>query len=362
MPTPAPTMPTPRPTMPTPAPTVRTTTASPTIPISPITIEPLVGVREFVCHGRRLCADQRQQIVNPQNGFYLFCTDFACTNTQIAIDLNPTSGTKPIESFFGFLFQGESAAAGAIVTVNNWQSGNTDLGTITCSGPNACAGTQIVMGYQTSIAAVTCGPGACSNCVIKTTMNSQPWPCDPSLPLTPTPPPAARPNPNPVPVPVPVPAPVPVAVPSGNVGLPAGTEVLTSPRTLECRTTECAARNYRVNNPLNAFFIYCGDFGSCRQSTFNLWYSGTGYTRMDRIECKGEESCSGVTVQVRNNQRRDVVEIEKIVCDAKSAGAGAAFDVGYEVAVGAMECKPDSCSGCKLIVGGVQYPCDPQQA
>jgi len=318
-------------------------------------------VREFVCHGERLCADQRQQLVNPQNGFYLFCTDRSCTNSQFTIDLQPANGA-PIDSFFGFLFQGESAAAGAIVTVNNWQSGNTDLGTITCSGPNACAGTQIVMGYQTSIAAVTCGPGACSNCVIKTTMNSQPWPCDPSLPLTPTPPPSARPNPNPVPVPVPVPAPVPVAVPSGNVGLPAGTEVLTSPRTLECRTTECAARNYRLNNPLNAFFIYCGDFGSCRQSTFNLWYTGTGYTRMDRIECKGEESCAGATVRVHNNQRRDVVEIEKIVCDAKSACSGTTFDVGYEVAVGALECKPDSCSGCRLIVGGVSYPCDPQQA
>merc|ERR1719385_116552 len=365
MPTPAPTMPTPRPTMPTPAPTQ--TTAAPTIPISPITVGPLTNVREFVCHGNRLCAGETQQIVNPQNGFYLFCTDFACTNTQFTIDVNPAAGTPAIDSFFGFLFQGDSAAAGAIVTVNNWQSGITDLGTITCSGVNACAGTQIIMGYQTSIKEVNCGPGSCPNCVIKTTLTSQPWPCDPSLPLTPTMPTSNVPAPVPVnPVnpanPVPVPAPVPVPVPAVNVGLPAGTEVLTSPRRLDCRGTECATRNYRLNNPLNAFSLYCGDFGSCRGSHFNLWYTGTGYTRMDKIECKGEESCKGMTVRINNNQRRDVVELNQIVCDSKSACAGATFDVGYEVAVGSVECKPDSCSGCQLIVGGVSYPCDPQQA
>jgi len=329
-----------------------------------------VGVREFVCHGRRLCADQRQQIVNPQNGFYLFCTDFACTNTQIAIDLNPTSGTKPIESFFGFLFQGESAAAGAIVTVNNWQSGTTDLGTITCSGLNACAGTQIIMGYQTAIKAVNCGPGACPNCVVKTTMNAQPWPCDPTMPLTPTMPTSNVPAPVPVPVPnpgvnpnpVPVPAPVPVPVPAVNVGIPAGTEVMTSPRKMECRTRDCEGRTYRINNPLNAFYLYCGDLRSCGGATFNMWYQGTGYTRIDRIECKGEESCAGANIKITNNQRRDVVELNKIVCDAKSACAGATFDVGFEVAVGSMECKPDSCSGCTLIVGGMIYPCDPKQA
>merc|ERR1719283_456230 len=219
MPTPAPTMPTPRPTMPTPAPTQ--TTAAPTIPMSPITVGPLTNVREFVCHGNRLCAGETQQIVNPQNGFYLFCTDFACTNTQFTIDVQPASGpgAASIDSFFGFLFQGDSAAAGAIVTVNNWQSGITDLGTITCSGVNACAGTQIIMGYQTSIKEVNCGPGSCPNCVIKTTLTSQPWPCDPSLPLTPTIPTSNVPAPvpvnpvnpaNPAPVnPVPVPAPVP---------------------------------------------------------------------------------------------------------------------------------------------------------
>jgi len=320
-----------------------------------------VGVREFVCHGQRLCADQRQQIVNPQNGFYLFCTDFACTNTQIAIDLNPT-GNRPIDSFFGFLFQGESAAAGAIVTVNNWQSGTTDLGTITCSGTNACAGTQIIMGYQTAISAVNCGPGACPNCVVKTTMNAQPWPCDPSIPLTPTLPTSNVPAPVPGPGPVPVPAPVPVPVPAVNVGLPAGTELLTSPRNLECFTRDCEARTFRIDNPLNAFFLYCGDLKSCSDGVFNLWYQGTGYTRIDRIECKGEKSCAGATVRINNNQRRDVVELSKIVCDSKNACNGATFDVGYEVAVGSMECKPDSCSGCRLIVGGVSYPCDPQQA
>jgi len=326
-----------------------------------------VGVREFVCHGKRLCADQRQQIVNPQNGFYLFCTDFACTNTQIAIDLNPAAGGRPIDSFFGFLFQGESAAAGAIVTVNNWQSSAVaDLGTITCSGTNACAGTQIIMGYQTAITAVNCGPGACPNCVVKTSMNAQPWPCDPTMPLTPTLPTSNIPAPVPIPGPgagpVPVPAPVPVPVPAVNVGVPAGTEVLTSPRNLECFTNDCASRTFRINNPLNAFFLYCGDLGSCRGGTFNLWYQGTGYTRLDRIECKGEESCAGATVRLHNNQRRDVVELSKIVCDSKSACAGATFDVGFEVAVGSMDCSPDSCSGCKLIVGGVSYPCDPQQA
>merc|ERR1719242_485041 len=310
-------MPTPRPTAPTPAPV---TTAAPTVPISPITSGPLNGVREFVCHGERLCADQRQQIVNPQNGFYLFCTDRSCTNSQFTIDLNPTKGA-PIDSFFGFLFQGDSAAAGAVVTVNNWQSGTTDLGTITCSGVNACAGTQIIMGYQTSIKEVNCGPGSCPNCVIKTTLTSQPWPCDPSLPFTPTTPssngnvPSQNvPSPN-VPAPVPVnpanpvnPVPVPAPVPAVNVGLPAGTEVLTSPRNLDCRGSECATRNYRVNNPLNAFYLYCGDFGSCRGSNFNLWYTGTVYTRMDKIECKGEESCKGMTLRMNNNQRRDVAE------------------------------------------------------
>jgi len=346
------------PTSPTMSPTMRPTTsppttAMPTQPVSPLTVEPLYGVGSFVCDGFGLCAGGRQQIVNPVDGFYLFCTEYSCTNMLLTIDLQQTAGA-PIRSLHGFLFQGDSAAAGATVTVNNEQSGTvTSLGTITCSGHNACAGTQIIMGYQTTITAVHCEPGACTDCVVRTAPGAQPWPCDPQQPLTPDAPINSMPSEPPR---------VPAPVPSVDVGLPPGTELLTSPRHLECFNQECAERRYRVNNPLNAFYLYCGDFGSCRGGSFNLWYSGTGYTRIDRIECKGEESCSGATVRVNNQQRRDVVEVNKILCDAKNACSGTTFDVGYEVAIGAVECSAESCSGCTVIVGGTSYPCDPQQA
>lgn len=317
-----------------------------------------------MCHGEGLCAMATQQIINPQNGFYMFCTDRACTNTQFTISL--TQNQAPVDTFFGFMFQGERAAAGATILIDNMQTGNLDLGTIQCQGLNACADTQFIMGYATSITAVTCGPGACPNCMVKTTMNSSPWPCDPSLALTPTPPPSVPTlRPNPVPVPQPVPQPVPVPVPAGNgagnIGVPAGTIVKTSPRNIECFGNACEGGSYRINNPLNAFFVYCGDLGSCRGSTMNFWYTGTGYTRFERIECKGEDSCAGATFRVNNNQRRDVVEVKEIVCDATRACQDATFDMGYEVAVGAVHCEPGACAGCKLLVGGMIYNCDPQQ-
>jgi len=301
---------------------------------------------------------QSQQIVNPQNGFYLFCTDRACENSQFTISLQQSQ--TPVDTFFGFMFQGESAAAGATILIDNMQSGNVDLGTIQCQGANACAGTKFIMGYATSITAVTCGPGACANCMVMTTINSSPWPCDPSLVLTPTPPPTA-PTMRPAPIPAPVPVPAPGANGGGNIGLPAGTEVKTSPRNLERFGDACMGRSYRINNPLNAFFVYCGDLASCRGASMNFWYTGTGYTRFERIECKGEESCAGASFRVNNQQRRDVVEVKEIVCDATRACQDASFDMGYEVAVGAVHCEPGACSGCTLTVGGMIYSCDPQQ-
>merc|ERR1719323_117442 len=136
-----PTAPTMAPTMPTPAPI---TTAAPTIPMSPITSDPLRGVTQFVCHGEGLCAMATQEIVNPQNGFYMFCTDRACSNAQFTISLTKNQ-QAPVDTFFGFMFQGESAASGATILIDNMQTGTLDLGTIQCQGLNACAGTQFIM-------------------------------------------------------------------------------------------------------------------------------------------------------------------------------------------------------------------------
>lgn len=341
--------------------------AAPINPGSPITSAPLQNAREFVCATPGSCVGATQQLLDPANGFYLHCSTRACSNSrfEIVIAADPQRVRGPIQGFYGFMFEGEKAGEGAVVAVRNEQEVvATDLGTIRCDGADACKDAQFIMGYQASITKVHCGAGACANCVVRTTASSTPWPCDPAQPVMPTPPPSLpqQPPSNPSGPSGPSNPSAPGAGGSASFGPAApGTELLTGTQELKCEKIECQGGRYRLDNSLDGLTVYCGDFEACVGAQFELNYGGAGVTRIEALECKAEASCVGASFAVNNAQATDVINIERIICDAKSACTDARFDLGFEVSVSAIECQPDACLGCTVVVGGVSNPCDPLQ-
>jgi len=116
-----------------------------------------------------------------------------------------------------------------------------------------------------------------------------------------------------------------------------------------------------LDDALNGLNVYCGDTEACLGGEFVLNYGGNGVTTVEALECKAESSCVGASFVVNNAQATDVINIERIICDAYNSCTDTRFDLGYEVSLGAMECKPDACRGCTVVVGGVAAPCDPLQ-
>lgn len=336
--------------------------ATPINPNSPITATPLRNAREFVCAAPGACVGATQQLIDPTNGFYIHCSTRACSQTrfEIVIEADATNSRGPIQGFYGFMFEGEKAGEGAVVSLRNEQSVvSTDMGTIRCDGADACKDAQFIMGFQASITKVQCGMGACSNCVVRTTPTSDAWPCDPTQVMTPTPPPSQ--------VNVNVPGNINPSTPSrpsggGSFGTAApGTSVILGAQELKCEKIECQNGKWRLDDALDGLSVYCGDFEACLGGEFVLNYGGSGVTRIEALECKAESSCVGATFVVNNAQATDVINIERIICDAYNSCTDTRFDLGFEVSLSAIECKPNACQGCTVVVGGVVAPCDPLQ-
>lgn len=344
-----------------------TTSATATTAAPPAPEVPLVGVAELTCSARGDCANMIQKVVNPMNNFYIFCGDGACTGAQFTIDLNGNAAS-PITRLDGYLFEGVRAAAGAVVTVNNQQSGRTvaNIAKITCRGLNACADTQFYTGYFVSIGGVECSAGACAGCTID--IAGTKYPCDPSQSGNPQPPvpmtTAAPVNPvttsatpaNPVePVPVPV-NPVPVVTAPPPV-------TLEGARDLSCHhgTNSCQNGHYSVMNPANGFLLYCGAANSCQDATFNIDLLDGSTNRINGLMFQEVASAAGASITINNNNPFVITEIERISCGAQDACAGTTIDVGYGVSISRLDCEPGACMGCTVIVGREHYPCDPLQ-
>jgi len=328
---------------------------------------PLVGVADVTCSASGECADIIQKVENPTNNFYIFCGDGACTNAQFTIELNGNAA-EPITRLDGYLFEGVRAAAGAVVRVENKQSGRTvaNIAKITCRGLNACAGTTFYTGYFVSIGGVECSAGACPRCTID--IAGTPYPCDPSQsgtnPSVPAPATTAAPV-NPVPAPVnpipttpanPVPAPVPVAVAPAPV-------TLEGARDLSCHhgTNSCQNGHYSVLNPANGFLLYCGAASSCQDATFNIDLLDGSTNRINGLMFQETASAAGASITINNNNPFVTAEIERISCGAADACTGTTIDVGYGVSISRLDCEPGACMGCTVIVGRDHYPCDPLQ-
>jgi hypothetical protein len=343
----------------TPTVTAAATTAAPVAPQQPLA--PLVGVSDLTCSSRGECQGAVQSVVNPMNNFYIFCGDAACSGAEFTIELNGNAAA-PITRLDGYLFEGEGAAANAVVTVRNEQSGRTvaNIAKIQCRGLNACAGTRFVTGYFVSIGGVECTAGACPGCTID--IGGTIYPCDPAqaAPMTPTS----------VPVPattVAAPAlpvePVPVApVPAPAVPAPAPV-VLSGSRDLSCHhgSASCQNGHYTVTNPANGFLLYCGTANSCQSATFNLDLLDGSTTRINGLMFQEQGSAAGATITVNNAMPHLTAEIERISCGAVDACTGTTIDVGYGVSVMRMDCEPGACLGCTVVVGTTSYPCDPLQ-
>jgi len=320
---------------------------------------PLVGVSDLTCSTRGECQGVIQKVVNPINNFYIFCGDAACSGAQFTIDLN-SNAAEPITRLDGYLFEGESAAAGAVVTVNNQQSGRTvaNIAKIQCRGLNACAGTTFYTGYFVSIGGVECTSGACPGCTID--IAGTVYPCDPSQSAS-------------VPVPAPVPGPVPapgmttaaplVPTPTAPVAMAPAPVTMSGSRDLSCHhgANSCQNGVYTVTNPANGFLLYCGAASSCQSASFTLDLLDGTTNRINGLMFQEVASAAGATITVNNANPFVVVEIERISCGASDACTGTTIDVGYGVAVSRLDCEPGACMGCTVVVGGTHYPCDPLQ-
>jgi len=339
--------------------------AAPTVPMPPVdpvfttsapSQVPLVGVSDLTCSTRGECQGVIQKVVNPINNFYIFCGDAACSGAQFTIDLN-SNAAEPITRLDGYLFEGESAAAGAVVTVNNQQSGRTvaNIAKIQCRGLNACAGTTFYTGYFVSIGGVECTSGACPGCTID--IAGTVYPCDPTQSASvPAPVPGSTPVPAPGMSTTAVPAPVPVAMAPAPVSL-------TGSRDLSCHhgANSCQNGVYTVTNPANGFLLYCGAASSCQSASFTLDLLDGTTNRINGLMFQEVASAAGATISVNNANPYVVVEIERISCGAADACTGTTIDVGYGVSVSRMDCEPGACMGCTVVVGGTHYPCDPLQ-
>jgi len=231
------------------------------------------------------------------------------------------------------------------------------LGTIRCDGADACKDAQFIMGYQSSITKVHCGANACANCVVRTTPTSTPWPCDPAQPIQ-----NQNQNSPPITNPSTPSTPNTPSTPSTNFGAAEpGTEVILDALEVKCEKTDCQNGRYRVDDARDGLTVYCGDFEACAGSEFALNYAKGGVTRIEALECKAEASCVAASFSVQNAQATELINIERIICDASNSCTDATFDLGFEVSLSAIECQPDACMGCTVIVGGVSAPCDPLQ-
>ena len=174
---------------------------------------------------------------------------------------------------------------------------------------------------------------------------------------------------NPAPAPGPVPAPGTTAAPVNPTTPTAPVPVAPAPVTMEgardlsCHhgTNSCQNGAYTVTNPANGFLLYCGAASSCQSASFTLDLADGQTNRINGLMFQEVASAAGATITVHNRNPFVVVDIERISCGATDACKGTTIDVGYGVAISKLDCEPDACLGCSVVVGGTHYPCDPLQ-
>lgn len=255
------------------------------------------------------------------------------------------------------------------------------MGQIACEGANACDGMTFIIGYNVAVQRLICAAGACDRCFIKITANSEPFACDPSAnnaPITTAPPalittmapPAGMTTAAPV-APVPAPATTAPVAPVPAPGTTAPAPVVTGTPMVGVTDLTCSGRGdcqgaiQKIVNPLNNFYIFCGD-AACSGAQFTIDLNSNAaepITRLDGYLFEGESAAAGAVVTVNNQQSaKTVANIAKIQCRGLNACAGTTFYTGYYVSIGGVECTAGACPGCTINIAGTVYPCDPQQA
>ena len=179
--------------------------------------------------------------------------------------LDPTGTRGHIQGFYGLMFEGETAGQNAVVSVGNEQAVATDRGTIRCDGADVSKDAQFIMCYQASITKVHCGAGACSNRVVRTTVASTPWHCDPAQPITGN---------------VNTPTPSPPGTRGSSFGPVApGTELVVEAQELKSEKIKWQDGRYCLDDSLNGLTVYCGDFEACLDAIFDVNFGAGGAKR-----------------------------------------------------------------------------------
>jgi len=310
---------------------------------------------------------------NEGNGWFLNCNrDSSCKEGSFTVNIENAVAT-PVTQYDGFLFTGPYSGFGATITINNKQSNTVlNVGQLACRGDNACDGLTFIIGYNVAVQRVICAAGACDRCFVKITANSEAFPCDPSAnnaPITTAPPvlittaapPAGLTTTAAAAPTVPMPPVDPVFTTSAPSQVP-----LVGVSDLTCSTRgECQGVIQKVVNPINNFYIFCGD-AACSGAQFTIDLNSNAaepITRLDGYLFEGESAAAGAVVTVNNQQSgRTVANIAKIQCRGLNACAGTTFYTGYFVSIGGVECTSGACPGCTIDIAGTVYPCDPTQS
>lgn len=148
-------------------------------------------------------------------------------------------------------------------------------------------------------------------------------------------------------------------------------------QSLQCNgPNECQNKVLSLTNPSNGFVLECAQSGSCGGSTINIYLDTRPWvdqltgnalsnaeptTLLQGFKFNAEGAASLATINIDNNQRGQMLEIELVECGAQYSCAGTTFILGKHAQIKTFDCKvPGACNGCfvKEFVTEWGKPCD----
>jgi len=136
-------------------------------------------------------------------------------------------------------------------------------------------------------------------------------------------------------------------------------------REYQCsKPSSCLGMTKTILNPANGFEFKCGDVSSCEASQFHFEFNAEAdnVNQLNGFVLGGRYSARGATFTF-DNQQNVILDIDKIDCSGEQSCSGARFITGPNVQIGEITCSSNSCSNCLVQFDAADsgIPCDPSQ-